>query len=178
MPYGCLDSQNLSEASLKAVEKALDWRQKSMQTSRHKTFLVLASYEEDSGLELRLRRDILSRSLPDDEFSGNVIEIRAKDEEDLAHRITRTRDLLPIETITVFAESRHALSTRPIFKRKFGKALEIKKFKADFEFNHPWISTSSSLSWFFWNMILRIRFELRQRMGRKFRKKLRSLFWS
>ncbi len=145
-----------------------------MQISRHETFFVVAGYDEDSELELQLRGEIVNRSLSGDEFSKNVMTVSAKDEEALAHKIIRTKALLPIETITIFAESRHALSIRPIFKRKFGRALEIKTFKAGFEFNHPWISTSSSFVWYFWNLILRIRFEFRKRMGRSLRKKLRS----
>lgn len=177
MPYGCLESQRLSQASLKALEQALVWWQRSMRISRHETFFVLASYKEDSELELQLKKEVLLRSLPGDELFKNVLTLSAEDEENLAHKITRTKALLPIETITVFAESRHALSIRSIFKRKFGKAIEVKTFKADFEFNHPWISTSSSFAWFFWNLILRIRFELRKRMARSLRKKLRSLLW-
>lgn len=178
MPYGCLDSHQLSAASLRGLKLALDRWQNSMHTARHKTFLVLASYEDNSGLELSLRKEILLKSLSGTAFSDNVVEITAKDEEDLAQKITRTRALLPIETLTIFAESRHALSIRAIFKRRFGKALEIKKFKADFEFNHPWISASSSAAWLFWNLIRRAWFEFRKRIGRGLRKRLRYLFWS
>ena len=177
MPYGSLDAQRLSQASLKALERAVEWLQKSMQISRHNTFLVLASFENGSEHELQLRKAYVSRALSDQEsFPGNIIEITAKKEEDLAHRIARTRELLPIDTITVFAESRHAISLRPIFRRKFGKAVEIKTFKADFEINHPWISTSSSPAWVLWNLFVRIWFEMRRRMGRGVRKKLRLWF--
>lgn len=178
MPYGCLDSDQLSTASLRGLELALERWQKSMHTARHKTFLMLAGYEDDSGLELRLRKEFLLKSLSAAVFSDNLLEITARDEEDLAQRITRTRALLPIETLTIFAESRHALSIRAIFKRRFGKALEIKKFKADFEFNHPWISASSSATWLLWNLSRRASFEFRKRMGRGLRKRLRYLFWS
>ncbi len=176
MPYGCLDSKRLSKASLMALENAVKRWQNSMQISRDETFFILAGYKEDSELELRLRKENLRRSLPEDEFSKHVITLSANNEDNLAHKITRTKSLLPIETITVFAESRHAVSLRPIFKRKFGRALEIKTFKADFEFNHSWISTSTSSVWFLWNIILRIRFEFRKRTGRKLRRKLRSFF--
>jgi hypothetical protein len=178
MPYGCLDSDRLSAASLRGLELALERWQKSMQTARHKTFLVLAGYEDDSGLELRLRKEILLKSPSGTALSDNVVEITAKDEEELAQRITRTRAFLPIETLTIFAESRHALSIRAIFRRRFGKALEIKKFKADFEFNHPWISASSSAAWLLWILIRRAWFGFRKRMGRGLRKRLRYLFWS
>lgn len=176
MPYGCLDSQTLSQASRIALEKAVEWIQKSMQISRHQTFLVLASFDEGFEHEMRLRKDFVSRALTDeDPLLNNVIEIRGKNDEDLAHRITRTKELLPIDTITVFAESRHAISLRPIFKRKFGKVLQVKTFKADFEANHPWISTSSSPAWILWNLSVRVWFEMRKRMGRSLRKQLR--FW-
>jgi hypothetical protein len=178
MPYGCVDSQNLSQASRLSLEKALDWWQKSMQTSKHKTFFVLAGYDEDSGLELNLRREALSQALQDPEFLANIVEITGKNEEALAQRITHIRDLLPIETITIFAESRHAVSVKAIFRRKFGKTLEMKKFKADFEFDHRWISTSSSFAWISRNLLLRIWFESKKRMGRNLRKKLRFLFRS
>ncbi|MFQ5683847.1 MAG: hypothetical protein ACE5HC_11310 [Candidatus Binatia bacterium] len=178
MPYGCLDCQKLSEASLKALENALGWWQKSMRISKNETFLVLASYTEDTELELRLRKEVVLRTFSEEEFSKHVVTLSAKDEENLAHKITRTRTILPIETLTVFVESRHALSIRPIFRRKFSSALEIKTFKANFEFNHRWISTSSSLTWLLWNFLLRVRFKLRERMGRRLRKRLRSLFWS
>lgn len=176
MPYGCLDSENLSQASRVGLERALDWWQKSMQASKHKTYFVLAGYDEDSGLELRLRKEILSRALHDEELLNNIVEISAKNEEGLAQRITHCRELLPIETIMIYAESRHAVSVKAIFKRKFGKTLEIKKFKAEFEFDHRWISTSSSFAWVSRNLLLRAWFELKKRMGRNIRKKLRFLF--
>ena len=56
-------------------------------------------------------------------------------------------NLLPVETITVFAEARNAVSVKAIFKRKFRKTLQMRKFKADFEFNHQWITTSTPLAW-------------------------------
>src|SRR5262249_15859385 len=87
-------------------------------------------------------------------------------------------DLLPIETITVFVESRNAVSVKSIFKRKFGKTLQIRKFKADFEFDHQWISTSTSFAWFFRNWFLRVWFELKKRLSRAIRKKIRYFFRS
>lgn len=176
MPYGCLDSHRLSQASLKALENALEWWKKSMQISKPGTFLVIAGYKETPELELQLRQEIIARWLSQEETSRHVISISAQNEEDLVQRVVRIRDLLPIESITVFAESRHALSIRPVFKRKFGKALKIKTFRADFETNHPWISTSSSITWFFWNVILGLWFGLKKRMGRGLRKKMRYLF--
>ncbi|MFQ5902315.1 MAG: hypothetical protein ACE5JO_01360 [Candidatus Binatia bacterium] len=178
MPYGCLGPKKLSAASDKALEKALERWQSSMQISRPKTFLVIAGHEDDAGLEVELKKEVVFRSLAKDEFSTNVIAIRAKNEEDLANKIARNKTLWPIQTLILFAESRHALSVRPIFKRKFGKALEIKKFRADFEPNHPWISTASSSVWFLRNLVLRIWIETRKRVGRRLRKKLKFLFWS
>jgi len=176
MPYGCLDSQNLSEASLKALQRGVDWWQKSMQATKPKTFFVLAGYEGDGGLELQLRKQILLQSLSPEEFQNNVLEIVAKDEEALANKIIRHRTILPIETITVFAESRHALSIRGIFKRKFHKVLTLKTFKSDFEVNHPWISTSSSFAWLSWNLLQRAWYEVKKKLGRNIRKKIRFLF--
>jgi hypothetical protein len=144
MPYGCRDSQTLSQASRAGLEKALNWWQKSMQTSKHKTYFILAGYAEDGGLELKLRKEVVTRTLNDAEFLNHLVEINANNEAGLAQRISRMRDLLPIETITVFAETRHALSVKPIFKKTFGKALEVKKYRAEFEFDHRWISTSTS----------------------------------
>jgi hypothetical protein len=178
MPYGCLDSATLSAPSRKALVEALQHWQRSMQISKPQTFLILASYEEDSELELKLKKDIVAPCIAEDEFSTNVITVRARNEEELATKVARNKTLMPIQTLILFAESRHALSLRPIFKRKFGKALEIKKFKADFEFNHPWISTSSSLVWFFRNLMLRAWFGIRKRTGRQLRKKLKFFFWS
>ena len=178
MPYGCLDSENLSQASRTALDKGLAWWQKSMQASKHKTYFVLAGYDEDEGLELKLRKEILTQSLQDQELLNNVVEISAKNEEGLAQRITRVRELLPVETLTIFAESRHSVSVKAIFKRKFGKTVEIRKFKAEFEFDHRWISTSSSSAWVLRNLLLRAWFEMKKRMGRNLRKKLRFLFRS
>jgi hypothetical protein len=96
----------------------------------------------------------------------------------LAQKIARIRALLPVETITVFVESRNAVSVKAIFKRKFGKTLQLRKFKATFEFNHQWITTSTSLAWFSRNWFLRIWFELKRRMGRGLRKKIRYWFRS
>ena len=176
MPYGSLDLERLSQASRIGLEKGLDWWQKSMLTSQHKTYFVVAGYDDDSGQELRLRREIVNKALQGSELLNHVVEISAKNEENLALKISRVRDLFPVETITVFAESRNAVSVKAIFKRKFGKTLQIRKFKAEFEFNHQWISTSSSFAWFSRNWLLRIWFELKKRLGRGVRKKIRFFF--
>ena len=160
------------------MERALEEWQRSMQVSKPKTLLVLATYEENHTAELQLKRELASRVLGEEELATRVVEIAAKNEEELALKIARNKTCCPIQTLILFTESRHALSLRPIFKRKFGKALEIKKFKADFEFNHPWISTSTSLAWFFRNFNLGIWVGLKNRMGRRWRKLLRYLFWS
>ena len=176
MPYGCLNAKHVSQASRVSLDKALDWWQKSMQTSKHKTYLVLAGYDEDTGQEIRLRREIIAQTLHDPELLNNIVEVSAKNEAGLAQRIARMRELLPIESITVFVESRNAVSVKAIFKRKFGKTLQIRKFKARFEFNHRWISTSTSFAWFCRNVLLRMWFETKRRMGRTLRKKVRFLF--
>jgi hypothetical protein len=176
MPYGCLNSKQLSQASRVSLDKALDWWQKSMQTSKHKTYIVLAGYNEDKGQEIRLRREIIAETLQDAELLNNLTDVSARNEAGLAQKIARVRELLPIESITVFVESRNAVSVKAIFKRKFGKTLQIKKFKAHFEFNHRWISTSTSLAWFGRNVLLRVWFEAKRRMGRTLRKRLRLLF--
>lgn len=149
-----------------------------METSKHKTYFLVAGYDENTGQEIRLRREIITKALAGSELLSHVIEVSGKNEMGLAQKITRMRELLPIETITVFAESRNAVSIKAIFKRKFGKALHIRKFKANFEFNHHWISTSTSFAWFFRNWLLRIWFELKKRMGRGVRKRIRFLFRS
>ena len=176
MPYGCLNSKQLSQASRVSLDKALDWWQKSMQTSKHKTYIVLAGYDEDTGQEIRLRREIIAETLQDAELLNNLIDVSARNEAGLAQKIARVRELLPIESITVFVESHNAVSVKAIFKRKFGKTLQIKKFKAHFEFNHRWISTSTSFAWFCRNVLLRVWFEAKRRMGRTLRKRLRLLF--
>ena len=178
MPYGVLDPQRLSHASRLCLERALDWWQKSMHTSKHKTYLVLAGYDLDRGQELKLRREIAEKTLQDVEMLSNLVEVSASNEITLAQKITRVRALLPVETITVFVEERNAVSVKAIFKRKFGKALHIRKFKADFEFNHQWITTSTSFAWSALNWLLRIWFELKKRMGRGLRKKIRYWFKS
>lgn len=178
MPYGVLDAQRLSKASRTSLERALDWWQKSMQTSKHKTFFVLAGYDLDQGQEIKLRRDIVSQSLQDPELLGNIVEVSARNEVGLAQKIARVRALLPVETITVFVEARNAVSVKAIFRRKFGKTLQIRKIKADFEFNHQWITTSSSFAWFSRNWVLRIWFELKRRLGRGMRKRIRYWFKS
>jgi hypothetical protein len=178
MPYGCLGAQQLSHASRIGLEKAMDWWQKSMLTSKHKTYLVLAGYDDDAGQEIRLRRELLTQMLEDPQLLNNAVEISAKNEVGLAQKISHVRELLPIETLTVFVESRNAVSVKAIFKRKFGKTLQIRKFKAAFEFNHQWISTSTSLAWFSRNWLLRAWFELKKRLGRGIRKKIRFLFRS
>jgi hypothetical protein len=178
MPYGVLDSQRLSQASRICLERALDWWQKSMHTSKHKTYFVLAGYDVDRGQEIKLRRGIIDGSLQEPELLGNIIELSAKNEVNLAQKIARVRTLLPVETITVFVESRNAVSVKAIFRRKFGKTLQIRRIKADFEFNHQWITTSTSFAWFSRNWFLRIWFELKRRMGRGLRKKIRYWFRS
>lgn len=178
MPYGCLNSGALSGASRKALERALDQWQKTMQISKPTTYLVLASFEVNSGPELELAKEMVSRSLTVEECASQVIPLRARNEEELANKLVHNKTLMPVQTLILFVESRHALGLRPIFRRKFGKALEIKKFKADFEFDHPWISTSSSLVWFFRNVVLGTWQRMKRRMGRGLRKRLKSLFWS
>ncbi|HEY7168179.1 MAG TPA: hypothetical protein VIB79_26715 [Candidatus Binatia bacterium] len=147
-----------------------------MSTSKHKTFFVLSGYGEDSGREIRLRKNIITETLQDPELLNNLIELQASNEAGLAQKLARIREILPIETITVFVESRNAVSVRAIFKRKFGKTLEIRKFKASFEFNHRWISTSTSFAWFSRNWLLRLWFEAKRKMGRGLRKKIRYMF--
>ena len=176
MPYGVLDPQRLSRASRSSLERTLDWWQKSMQTTKHKTYLVLAGYDNDDGQEIKLRRELIARTLNDPELTGNIIEVSANNEVGLTQKISRIRALLPVETITVFVESRNAVSVKAIFKRKFGKTLQIRKFKADFEFNHQWITTSTSIAWTARNWFLRLWFELKKRMGRGLRKKIRYWF--
>ena len=176
MPYGCLDSQKLSRASRTGLDKALDWWQKSMRTSKHKTFFVLAGYDEDAGREIQLRKEIVTQTLQEEELLSHLVEISATNEVSLAQKLSRVKDLLPVETLTVFVESRNAVSVKAIFKRKFGKTLRIRKFKADFEFDHRWISTSTSFAWFFRNWLLCLWFEAKKRMGRGLRKKIRYLF--
>ncbi|HEX2929483.1 MAG TPA: hypothetical protein VHV54_07205 [Candidatus Binatia bacterium] len=175
MPYGILDSQRLSKASRASVERALDWWRKSMQTSKHKTYFVLAGYDLDRGQEIKLRREIAEPVLQEENLASNIVEVSASNEIGLAQKIARIRALLPVETMTVFVEARNAVSVKAIFKRKFGKTLQIRKFKADFEFNHQWITTSTSFAWFWRNWSLRLWFELKRRMGRGLRKKIR--FW-
>jgi hypothetical protein len=176
MPYGSLGSDRLSAASRTCLEKAVDWWQKSMHTSKHKTYLVVAGYDGDSGREIALRKDLLAVMLHDTDLSSNVLELSATNEETLAQRISRVRELLPVETITVFAESRNTVSVKAIFKRKFGKTLRMRKFKSEFEHNHQWITTSTPLAWRWRNWLLRLWFESKKRLGRGMRKKIRYWF--
>ena len=176
MPYGVLDPTKLSQASRSCVERSLEWWQKSMQTTKHKTYLVLAGYDSDQGQEIKLRRELVHRTVQDPELIGNIVEVSASNEVGLTQKISRIRTLLPVETITVFVESRNAISVKAIFKRKFGKTLQIRKFKADFEFNHQWITTSTSIAWSARNWFLRLWFELKKRLGRGLRKKIRYWF--
>jgi hypothetical protein len=178
MPYGILDHQRLSKASRTSLERALDWWQKSMQTSKHKTYLVLSGYDLDRGQEIKLRREIVDRLFQEPELVGNIIEVSARNEVGLAQKLARIHAIVPVETITVFVETRNAVSVKAIFRRKFGKTLQIRRFKADFEFNHQWITTSSSFAWFSRNWVLRIWFEAKRRMGRGMRKRIRYWFRS
>jgi uncharacterized protein YheU (UPF0270 family) len=178
MPYGVLDAQRLSQASRSCLERSLDWWQKSMHTSKHKTFLILAGYNSDRGQEIKLRRELAEQTLQEPELLNNLIEVSASNEISLAQKISRIRSLLPFETVTVFVEERNAISVRAIFRRKFGKTLHIRKIKADFEFNHQWITTSTSFAWSARNWFLRIWFEVKKRMGRGLRKKIRYWFKS
>ncbi|MDH3445465.1 MAG: hypothetical protein OEN50_16175 [Deltaproteobacteria bacterium] len=178
MPYGSLGTDTLSKASRLCVEKALDWWQKSMVSTKHKTYLVVGGYDNDRGRELVLRRKIIAAALQDSEFAANVIEISADNEVRLAQKLSRVRKLLPVETITVFTESRNAVSVKAIFKRKFGKTLQIRKFKADFEPDHEWITTSTALAWWSRNWLVRVWFETKKRLGRGVRKKIRYWFRS
>jgi hypothetical protein len=178
MPYGVLDSTRLSQASRISLDRALDWWQKSMHTSKHKTYFILAGYDSDAGQEIQLRREIVQAAIREPELLANMLEISARNEIALAQKITRVRAILPVETITLFVESRNAVSVKSIFKRKFGKTLQLKKFNANFEFNHQWISTSTPIAWFSRNWLLRIWFDVKRRLGRRLRKKIRYWFKS
>src|SRR5215467_7360518 len=100
MPYGSLGAEKLSQASRIGLEKAADWWQKSM----HKTYFVVAGYDDDRGQEIQLRKEALHKLLngQEPELLNNILEVSANNEVGLAQKITRVRDLLPIETITVF----------------------------------------------------------------------------
>src|SRR6266498_3338102 len=92
MPYGVLDPQRLSQASRTCLERALDWWQKSMHTSKHKTYFVLAGYDADHGQEIKLRRSIIEGSLQEEpELLSNIIEVSARNEVSLAQKIARVR---------------------------------------------------------------------------------------
>ena len=72
MPYGALNSDTLSKASRISLEKSLDWWQKSMHTSKHKTFLALAGYNPDRGQEIALRRERTHQTVQDPERLSNI----------------------------------------------------------------------------------------------------------
>ena len=78
MPYGVLDAQRLSQASGICMDRALDWWQKSMQTSKHKTYFVIAGYDIDQGQEIKLRRAIVEQTLQEPELLANIVEITGK----------------------------------------------------------------------------------------------------
>jgi hypothetical protein len=178
MPYGILDPQRLSHASRTSLERALDWWQRSMQTTKHTTFFVLAGYDLDRGQEIKLRREIVESAVQDPELLANIIEVSARNEVGLAQKLARVRSIVPVQTITVFVEGRNAVSVKAIFRRKFGRTLQIRKFKTSFEFNHQWITTSSTFAWFSRNWFVRIWFEMKRRMGRGMRKRIRYWFKS
>jgi len=92
MPYGVLDAQRLSQASGVCLDRALDWWQKSMQTSKHKTYLVLAGYDIDGGQEITLRRAIVEQNLLEPELLSNIVELSARNEVALAQKIARAPD--------------------------------------------------------------------------------------
>ena len=75
---------------------------------KHKTYFVVAGYDDDAGQEIQLRKETLQKMLngQEQELLNNIIEVSASNEVGLAQKITRVRDLLPIETITVLVESR------------------------------------------------------------------------
>ncbi|HWH76477.1 MAG TPA: hypothetical protein VNT76_03860, partial [Candidatus Binatus sp.] len=142
------------------------------------TYLVLAGYDADAGQEIKLRREFVEQHVQEPELLANLIELSANNEIGLAQKLSRVRALLPVETITLFVEERNAISAKAIFKRKFAKALQIKTIKVKFEFNHQWVTTSTSFAWSARNWLLRIWFEVKKRMGRGLRKKIRYWFKS
>ena len=135
-------------------------------------------FMKDRGQEIKLRREIVESAIQDPELLANILEIRARNEVGLAQKLARVRAIVPVETITIFVEARNAVSVKAIFRRKFGRTLQIRKFKTNFEFNHQWITTSSSFAWFSRNWFLRIWFELKRRLGRGMRKRIRYWFRS
>ena len=172
MPYGVLDSAT-ALASLARLSGTRVGLVAEIDANHQAQDLFGAERDTTSihGQEIKLRREIVENTLQEPELLTNIIEVSAKNEVGLAQKIARVRALLPMETITVFVETRNAVSVKAIFKRKFGKTLQIRKFKAEFEFNHQWITTSTSFAWFSRNWFLRIWFEIKRRMGRGMRKK-------
>ena len=72
------------------LDKAADWWQKSMQTSKHKTFFVVAGYDDDAGQEIQLRKETLQKMLNGQEQSmKDIIEVSASNEVGLAQKMTR-----------------------------------------------------------------------------------------
>ena len=136
MPYGSLGAEKLSQASRIGLEKAADWWQKSMQTSSTRPTSCWRDTMTMPGRKfICASKRAQNAQRPRAGVAQQHFEVSANNEVGLAQKITHVRDL-PIETITVFVESRNAVSVKSIFKRKFGKTLQIRKFKADFEFDH------------------------------------------
>ena len=74
----------LSQASRTSLERAFDWWQKSMHTSKHKTFFVIAGYDSDAGQEIQLRRAIAEATVQDPDLLANILEVSARGEVSLA----------------------------------------------------------------------------------------------
>ncbi len=168
IPYG-LANGKLSLASVKALERALNFWTKSFSGIRPRIYLVLASLDSDFLKELELKKELITRC-----GAVQMIELGSfKNEEELAQRLAgelKTR-FGAVRSVLIFTESVHALAVRPIFKRHIGPEAEFRKFRGSFEFNHSWISTAARPVWFLRNLFVSAWFRLRVGLKRSFRKK-------
>ena len=169
IPYG-LANGKLSAASVKALERALNFWKKSFSGVRPRIHLVLASFDSDFQEELELKKELIAHC-----GAVQLIELGFfKNEEELARRLARELKTRfgSIRSLFVFTESVHALAVRPIFKQHIGPEAEFRKFKCSFESNHGWISTAALPVWFLRNLFVSSWFRLKAGLKRSFRKKL------
>src|SRR5690242_21676656 len=123
MPYGILDPERLSKASRISMERAIDWWQKSMLTSKHKTYFVLAGYDSDQGQEIKLRRAIIEETVHEPELLANLVEVSARNETSLAQKIARVRALLPVERSEERRVGKECRSRWPPYDQKKNREL-------------------------------------------------------
>ena len=151
MPYGCQNGR-LSRLSEETMARALSFWEKSFQGARSELILALGAFRPDYEEEMVLKLNQEVGFLADNKkYALKILTLQpAEDEEDFATILLQAlSDLRPLMTVIVICESLHAISLKPIFRKKFGRGLvEFRTLKAEFELKR--FKRTLTVAWRHW----------------------------